>query len=276
MWTDPRIGMPLEEPSKLVVQSLNRALDILEAFPRFGPEIGLSRLASLLHLNKATTYRLLSNLEERGYIERSAESRDYRLGLRTFELGAYYQSQLKIRRVAVAYMNAMVDQTRESAFLCVREGDEAVCIERVEGDNEVNIFALRVGGKQPLHCGAAPRALLAGASDQDLRDYALRTGLPGYTPFSLTNVDRLIVDVHLTRMQGYAVSLNDASLGIAAVGAPVYDHSGQVAAAISLSGLSSRYGPGQIEKISRVVVAAAERFSRQLGYSQTRTNPGNP
>ena len=66
------------------VQSLARALDLLEAFPRLGPEIGLSRIAAELGLSKATAYRLLSTLEERGYVERSPGSRDYRLGLRAF------------------------------------------------------------------------------------------------------------------------------------------------------------------------------------------------
>jgi DNA-binding IclR family transcriptional regulator len=259
--------MSADESQKTNVQSVTRALDILEAFPRFGPELGLSRLASLLHLNKATAYRLLSTLEERGYVERSPDSRDYRLGLRTFELGAYYQSQIKIRRVALSYLNAMVAETRESAFLCVREADEAVCIERVEGNNEVNIFALRVGGKQPLHCGAAPRALLADMGDTDLAAYTQRTGLPGYTPFTITRLADLIEDVHHTRSAGFVISRGDATVGISAVGAPVYDHTGQVVASISLSGLSGRYEIDQVAPITQTVMDAAGRFSRQLGYS---------
>jgi DNA-binding IclR family transcriptional regulator len=265
--------MATEESSKMNVQSVTRALDILEVFPRFGPELGLSRIASLLHLNKATAYRLLSTLEERGYVERSPDSRDYRLGLRTFELGAYYQNQIKVRRIALAYMNEMVAGTRESAFLCVREADEAVCIERVEGNNEVNIFALRVGGKQPLHCGAAPRALLAGMDDAYLAAYTQRTGLPAFTPFTITRLDDLLDDVHNTRQQGFVISQNDASVGISAVGAPVYDHTGRVAASISLSGLSSRYETDQITAITRTVIDSALRFSRQLGYSPDRAYP---
>ncbi len=261
-----------DSSSRMNVQSLSRALDILEAFPRFGPEIGLSRLASLLNLNKATAYRLLSTLEERGYVERSPDSRDYRLAVRTFELGWYYRNTLEVRRIALPYLEEMVAQTRESAFLCIREGDEAVCIERVEGDNEVNIFALRVGGKQPLHCGAAPRALLAGLDDQELCEYAQRTGLHGNTPYTITNLEQLIQDVRHTRAAGFALSMNDASVGIGAVGAPVYDHSGKVIASISLSGLAGRYSPDQVNVISRVVVDTAARFSRQMGYSPQQRN----
>ncbi len=254
-----------QQDSQGGVQSVDRALDLLEAFPQFGPEIGLSRIAALLHMNKATAYRLLSTLEKRGYVERLSESRKYRLGERAFELGSYFINQLEIRRIALEHMQIMVRETHEAAFLCIRENDEALCIERVEAEHEVNIFALRVGGRQPLHWGAAPRALLSGLSDSEVRAYAARTGLPKVTPNTIGDISQLLEDIHLTRERGYVVSMNDVTIGIAAVGSPVYDYSDRVVASLSLSGLSSRYGPEQISKLATVIVSTAGRLSRQLG-----------
>ncbi len=248
------------------VQSLGRALDVLEVFPRHGPELGLTKIASLLNLNKATAYRLLATLEERGYVERALESRKYRLGVRAFELGLYFQSQLEVRKLALPSMRDMVDQTGEAAFLCIREGDEAVCIERVEAEQQVNIFSLRVGGRQPLHCGAAPRALLSGMDEKQITAYAARTGLPASTPDTITSLENLLKDVQQTRVRGYVVSMNDVVNGIAAVGGPVYDHSGNVIASISLSGLSIGYKPERISELARTVVETAKRISRQLGF----------
>jgi DNA-binding IclR family transcriptional regulator len=128
-------------------------------------------------------------------------------------------------------------------------GDEALCVERVESQREVNIFSLRVGGKQPLHCGGAPRALLADWETSELAQYAERTGLPTFTSNTIRTLDQLLEDVENTRRQGYVVSMNDVNLGIAAVGAPVYDHTGRVVASISLSGLSTRYGPEHIAEL---------------------------
>jgi len=248
------------------VQSVSRALDLLEAFPVLGPELGLTAIAAHLKMNKATAYRLLATLEERGYVERSPESRKYRLGVRTFELGAYFQSQLDIRRLALPFLTSMVAKTNEAAFLCVREGDEALCIERVESEQEVNIFTLRVGGRQPLHCGAAPRALLAGLDDAELAAYAQRTGLPSLTENTISSLAELRRDVHQTRAQGYVVSNEDVTLGIMAVGAPIYNHAGEVTAAISLSGLAARYGPARVAELAAIIVANARQLSRQFGY----------
>jgi DNA-binding IclR family transcriptional regulator len=254
------------------VQSVSRALDLLEAFPRFGPEIGLTSIAEYNNLHKATAYRLLSTLEARGYIERSPDGRKYRLGVRTLELGAYFQSQLDVRRLALPNMTAMVEATDEAAFLCIREGDEALCIERVESKLEVNIFTLRVGGRQPLHCGAAPRAILAGMEDCEVSAYAQRTGLPAFTPQTITNLQKLHEDVNRTRQQGYVVSLEDASQGIAAVGAPVLNHKGEVIAAISLSGMVARYGPERIHELAQVLLTNSKTLSRQMGFRESAHN----
>ena len=246
-------------------QSVLRALELLEAFPKHGPEIGLTEIARLLQMSKATAYRLLSTLVNRGYLVRSAENRKYRLGVRIFELGSYFQSQIEIRRVAMPPMNAMVEQTREAAFLCVRDGDEALCVERVEAPHEVNIFTLRVGGRQPLHCGGAPRALMAGMSDEEIQAYVQRSSLPAITPYTLHTLEQIILDVHQTRERGYVLSANDVTIGISALGAPIYDHAGKVIASISLSGLSNRFEDEHIDEFATILMATASRLSSQIG-----------
>jgi DNA-binding IclR family transcriptional regulator len=248
------------------VQSVQRTLDLLEAFPMHGPEIGLSQMATLLKMSKATVYRLLSNLEQRGYVVRSAANRKYRLGFKVFELGSYFQNQLEVRRMGLHFLHEMAELSNESAFLCIQEGDEALCVERVESQQEVNIFSLRVGGKQPLHWGGAPRALLVGMDERQLKEYAHRTGLPPRTTKTIHDLEALLADVHLTRQRGYALSLDDVVTGIAAVGAPVYDHSGRVVASISLSGLSMRFDPAYSKNLGQIVSDTALRFSKQLGY----------
>jgi DNA-binding IclR family transcriptional regulator len=76
----------------------------------------------------------------------------------------------------------MVEETGQAGFLCVRDDDQALCLERIEGRHFFHIFALGIGERQPLHCGGAPRALLAGMSDSEIAAYAMRTKLPRFTP----------------------------------------------------------------------------------------------
>ncbi len=249
------------------VQSLNRALDLLETFTKIGPEIGLTTIAEYLGLNKATAYRLLSTLESRGYIERSPYDRRYRLGVRVFELGAYYQNQVNVRRMALPFLSTLVEETQEAAFLCVREGDEALCVERMEAEHEVKIFALRVGGRLPLHTGAAPRVLMAGFQRNEIEEYAKRTGLPAFTAKTIVKVEDLIIDVEQTSQQGYAVSMEDVTPGIAAIGAPVRDYTGKIIASISVSGLASHFDEKRMNQLVDSVKRAAQKVSRHMGFT---------
>lgn len=249
------------------VQSVSRALDLLEAFLDHGPELGLTRIATLLSMNKATAHRLLATLETRGYVQHSEANHRYSLGVRLFELGAHFQNQLDIRRAALPELTSMVEETGQAGFLCVRDGDHALCLERIEGRHFVRIFALRLGERQPLHCGAAPRALLSGMPESEIVAYAARTGLPKYTEKTIVTADRLVADANQTRLKGYAVSNEDVSLGIAAVGAPVRDYTKRVIASISLSGIAATYTPDRIAELAGAVAAAAHRISRQMGYS---------
>jgi len=123
-----------------------------------------------------------------------------------------------------------------------------------------------------LHCGAAPRAILAGMDDCEITTYAQRTGLPPFTPQTITTLEQLQEDVKLTRQMGYVVSLEDASIGIAAVGAPVFNHKGEVVAAISLSGMAARYGPERIQELAQVLLTNSKSLSHQMGFREIENN----
>lgn len=251
-------------------QSVGRALDLLEVFLRDPGEPALADLAAQTGLPRRTVQRLLSVLEQRGYLDRDPDSRRYRIGVRLFELGARFHNQLDIRRAALPELTSLVEQTQQAAFLCIRDGDEALCLDRVGTRHRVRLFTLHVGERQPLHCGAAPRALLAGLTDAELLAYARRTALPGFTAQTITTPESLLADAHATRRRGFVVSDQDVTIGIAAVGAPVCDHTGQVVAAISVSGLAASYTPERVGELADAVRGAAQVLSARLGFRADR------
>lgn len=248
------------------VQSVGRALNLLDVFLTHRSEVSLTELAVSCGMNKATAHRLLKTLESRGYVQKSLEYQKYSLGVRVFELGAVFQNQLDIRRAAMPEMTSLVEQTGQAAFLCVRDGDHALCLERIEGRHRARIYALRLGERQPLHCGAAPRALMSGMSDAEVLAYAARTGLPAYTPQTITRAGDLLTNVRGIQTDGYSVSQEDVSLGVAAVGAPVRDHLGHVVASISVSGIASTYTAERIVDLADEIQSAAYRLSCAIGY----------
>jgi DNA-binding IclR family transcriptional regulator len=180
------------------------------------------------------------------------------------ELGALVSERLDLRRLAEPALRRLRDEVGQTVFLTVRYDVVATCIDRLPGSH-LEVMVLRLGGSLPLYCGAAPRVLLAGMDRADLDRYLTGAPFERRTPYTLIAASALREDVARSRSQGYTLSLEDATLGVAALGAPVFDRHGNVVAAISIAGLRPEYDevhlPGLIERVRQ----AADATSAALG-----------
>lgn len=249
------------------VAVLGKAMALIDRIAEVGAATP-AQLAELTGEPRSTVYRLLANLEQLELVEPGPRRGTFVLGLKLFRLGNTVASRFDERQAALPVMERIHDELGETTFLCVRRGYDAVCIERIDG-TRVNLLALSLGGSLPLHAGGASRALLAFEPEAFWDEY-----LDNATPEALT--DRtpatraaLIEELRATRERGYSVSDQDVTLGIAAFGAPIFDHTGAVRASLSLGGLREHLYEHRERAIELLCGAVAE-ISRSLGYDVTR------
>lgn len=236
---------------------------ILEAFAGDIASAGPSEVASRIGANKSTTFRVLGSMERAGLLDRRPDG-TYGLGLWLMELGSIVQGRLELRRLAGPTLDELGRAMGQTVFLSVLHGHQATCIDRLAGSN-VDVLALRLGGTLPLYCGASPRVLLAALPDPELDKYLEGTPFPALTPATLTSREQLRTDVLRTREQGYVLSMEDVTIGVAALGAPVLDASGATIAAISVAGLKHDFVGNAEKRVAELVVEAARSISRSLG-----------
>jgi DNA-binding IclR family transcriptional regulator len=237
-----------------------RVLDVLEAEGEAGP----SRVALAAGIRRRDAASLLDRLCDLGLIERSEGAGTYRLGLRLFRLGAAVGRRLEVRQAARPVLEDIHRATEETVYLCVRRGDDALCVDRIDG-LWVQSLTLRVGETLPLHLGAASRALLAYESEAFLRDYLGRATLMPLTERTPPTRAAVRRELRAVVERDYAVSDGDIRLGIAAVGAAIRDHTGAVVAALSVGGLRPSI-LGDEATTARLVVEGAARVSRALAF----------
>jgi DNA-binding IclR family transcriptional regulator len=231
------------------------------------PEVRAGRLADMIGEPRSTVYRLLASLQQLDLVEPGARRGTYRLGLKLFRLGSSVLARFDERQAAFPIMERIHEATEETVFLCIRRGYEAVCIERIDG-RWVQSMALRLGGSLPLHVGAAPRALLAFEPRDFWAEYAARGALEAFThntPTSRNDLFRVLEEVRTT---GCSVSDEDVAVGIAAVGAPVFDYRGEVRAALSMSGPRSTILGESLEASRELITSGALEISRALGFAE--------
>lgn len=249
------------------LQVLDRAAELLALLEFSREPLGLAALAARSGLSKTTTRRVLVALEFHRFVERTPAGA-YRLGLRLFELGSLVQRQLDLRERSAPKLHELAERTRLTVFLCIRDSDRAICIERIDGAY-AHSLALRLGGSLPLHVGAGPVTLLAHAPREEVETY-IRAALPltHFTRRTHTTPEEILAVLSEVRERGYVVSDQDVTEGVAAIGAPVFDHAGMPVAAVSVSGLLHQVLGKHTEDMARLVCETGLAISRELGFRE--------
>lgn len=247
------------------IQVLDRAAAVMQILAASDEPTRLQTIADQAGLVPSTTRRILLSLCDLGFCEQPSPG-SYRLGLGLFELGKRVEAGFDIRRVSRGPLQQLSALTEVTSFLCVRQEDRAVAIDRIEGKYAASL-ALTVGGSLPLHVGAAPRAILAAESEETIRAYLARaTPIEKRTQKTVTDPAAILAQLLEAKERGWVISDEDVTPGIAALGVPVYGHSGDSpVASISLSGLVPHVLGAQQDRFVRLLRETADTISRSIG-----------
>ena len=259
-----RAGMRDETTGSQSITAVERALDVLLLFGRtLSPSLGVTEIATELDIPKAAVHRILTGLRTRDLIAFEPASRRYLLGPAVVALGTAYLTKLDIRSLAAEEMTWLSIQTRETATLSIRNGDVRLYVAQVLADREIR-REVTIGSSHPLHAGASSKAFLA--FDDDPGAYVQRHELDRLADNTITDVSKLMHELATVRERGYASSTGERQVGAASVAAPVFDHSGRVAAVISVSGPAERMQRRSAAN-TQALVASAGRLSTRMGYA---------
>jgi DNA-binding IclR family transcriptional regulator len=213
-------------------------------------------------------------MERIGLLDRYPDG-TFGLGLWLMELGALVEERLDLRVAASEELAQLRQATGLTVFMIVPHGHQATCIDRLAGSN-VDVLALRLGGSLPLYCGAGPRVLLAWLSPEDQEHYLREAPFRKLTPHTLSSSAELRRDIARTRDLGYVLSMEDVTIGVAAVGAPIHDASGNVVATVSVAGLKHEFEGDAGARVFDLVRSTADRVSAALGRRIDRGNGATP
>lgn len=248
------------------IAAVNRALDILELLGRQRTEFGLPELSKAVGLPKATVFRYLSTLEERGYVRKSPDNEKYTLGLNILQLSNDMLGSMSLHEVALPHMRKLVTQFQETVNLALLDQCEVVYVEILESPKAFKMSS-RVGGRELPHATALGKALLAFLPEEEVNEIIQTTGLPRRTPRTICTPSRFKEELEAIRQRGYAVDHEENEEGALCVGVPIFDHLHRPIAAISISGPAIRILTDQIEHIGSALVEVSSQISNRLGYA---------
>lgn len=252
-----------ERSERHSIQSVDRAMRLLEAIAEAGGETTLTELSQRTKLNISTCHHLLSTLVHRGYVAKVPVRRSYALGARILYLSnACLQVDLPAR--AAPFIEQINAKTGETVHLAVLQGDAMMKIAKRESRHAVRVDTGTLGKTDAPHATASGKAMLAWLPEDDMRR-VLSNGLTRYTPKTITEWPNLIEALRHVRRNGYAMDDEEYQPGVICVGAAIRDHNGAVVGAISASTPAMRATDQHLANVREQVLSAVRALSSELG-----------
>jgi IclR family transcriptional regulator, acetate operon repressor len=246
------------------IQSVERALRILDVIAEGGGEATLTDLAQRSGLKTSTCHHLLKTLIQSGYAAKRRGARTYVLGSRILGLSTLCLKQVNLPQRAQRIIETLNARTKEAVQLAVLQGDDLVTVMRKETLHAVRVDAGDLGKAGAAHATATGKAILAWLPEGELARLIEVKGLTAFTPNTITSFDALVEELRLVRRLGYAMDREEYQAGVCCVGASIRTPSGTVIGSLSVSSPTFRAQGEVLDGIREQVVAAARQLSADL------------
>ncbi len=249
-----------------MADSVCRLFQIIEYLASKDDWVSLREMARELHISAASAFRALNGLKEIGYVRQRAQDSTYQLTLKIAWVSAQVLEHVQLRQIAHPFLQHLTSVTNETTHLAVLEGTEFVYIDKVDNSQAVRMRS-RVGQRGMLHCTAAGKSMLAFMPECEVEPILKRLRFPALTEHTITDLAKFREQLVRVKRQGYAVDDEENEVGIRCIGSPIYDHSGRLSGALSVSGWTITMTRERMPELAPELIQACQGISQELGFS---------
>lgn len=253
--------------SETTVQSVDRALTLLEVLSDHEEGLGITEISTKIELHKSTVHRLLGTLINKGYVKKVGSGNKYKLTMKLFELGRKTIEKVDVIKVSRPYLEELRDSIKEVVHLVVQDGADIVYVDKVESENTIRMHS-SIGKRSPMYCTSVGKALMAHMEDDEIENIWSDSNIVAYTEHTIISFEDMKAEIEKIRNQGYSVDEQENEIGVRCVGAAILDHTGSPVAAISVSGPTNRITKEKVEEIAKIAIGISEKISYELGYKK--------
>lgn len=250
-----------------IVNSVDRALTILELISNYKDGLGITEISNELDLHKSTVHRLLKTLIYKGFVIQNEETKNYLISFKLYEIGQRKVDKLDVLDLSKEHIKSLVEKVNETVHLVVRDEYSVAYIDKVESDNTISMSS-KIGSRSPMYCTSVGKVILANSSKEDIKNSWKRSKIVQYTENTIVDYDSFLEELKDVKSKGYALDNEEHEMGVRCIGAPIFNRFGEVEAALSVSGPSMRMTENKIYEIKGELLKTADDIGRELGYME--------
>lgn len=247
-----------------LVQSIMRAIDIIELLSEQNKPLGVTKISEKLDMHKSTVHRIINTLKYRGYVIKNSLDK-YQLGYKILGLSSDILDDIDVREKVRPYLKELVKLTNETVHLGVLDRNKMIYIDKEETTKTIRMHS-KIGGRIPLHCTSLGKVFLA-FKDKNLVKQIPNKDLIQYTSNTITEKAILKKNIDRVKKNGYAIDNEEHEEGISCIAGPIFNHNEEIIAAFSISGPTNRMTNKEIKKLIPVIKKYSKRISKSFGYN---------
>ncbi|MGL5684120.1 MAG: IclR family transcriptional regulator [Marinifilaceae bacterium] len=258
----------LEQEEHYKVPNLEKGIAILEYLANKGfGGASLQDIRADIEVSQTTAYRILNTLVRLGYLDYLEDAKRYRLSRKMLSVGFKSIGEHGLMEAVLPRLRTLRDRVKETVFFGVLGEDSGIFIDQAEGIYPFK-FLLTPGNIFNLHSSAPGKALLAYLPQESRKRYLDKMDFTPFTQRTITNITDYELELEHVRSCGYATDMEEELIGVACVGAPIFDYTGMPCGAIWTSGPIGRFGEQTIAEVAPLVCEICSTISGELGYSK--------
>jgi IclR family transcriptional regulator, KDG regulon repressor len=250
--------------NKRLIQSIKRGSDILSVFLETNTPLGITDFSKKFSMPKSTIQSLVKTLEFLNYLEKDPVTSKYRLGPMVFRLGMAYATNMDIVNIGKVWMERLCFQFREPVNVGMLVGDKVVVVLRIDPENKFMMFP-QTGSVIPTHSTCIGKIICANLDTEKQADILENYTFEKFTEKTIGSFEKFMEEIKMVRQKGISFEKQESVMGMAGIGAPIYNHTNQVIAAFAITGNADNI-KNQQDRIVESVRYTSEQFSRQLGF----------
>lgn len=249
-------------------KSTARTADILSLIGSQKKSLTISEISRILDIPKSSTSEILYTLVEKEFLEiDNAELKNFKLGIKIFEIGSSFLGKTDFHRFARPYLEDLMDKSGETVFLAIENNGKIVYLDKAEGLSSIRTTCV-IGESNLMHYTGLGKALLATYSLERVKEIVNMYPLSKKTDYTITNFQDLIEDLEKIRKRGYSIDDREGVEELFCIAAPIYDRFNKPIAAISIASIYSKINDEKSQKLSKLLVSTALNISKRLGFTE--------
>lgn len=246
------------------VQSIDRAVAILECFTENKRELKLSDIANMLDLNKSTVHGLLNTLKYHGFIEQDEITQKYRLGTRFIVYSDLVVNSMDIINISYPIIEKVCEKIEETVHIAMLDGSDVVYIEKKECTKSIKT-STKIGARVPAYVTADGKIILCYLEKDKLKELMPRN-IKKLTSNTITDKQQLLDSFSAIKSNGYAVDYEETVQGLVCIAAPIMDYNGEVKYSLSVTCPTVRMTEDKIKEYIDIIKKSANEISSRIGY----------